>query len=436
MDILNIVSVFNKYKDRIQANIATCGRTAMSLKLDKLSFAFVLYEKNGKELSKEDVSIIDLHKSSDCEISELHRYIYMNNEESNAVIHTHTPYAAAIGKTEKKIPPVLDDAAQIIGVDIRCSDNNIVSILKVLKKRKGCIIKENGTITHGRSLDEAYTACLVLEKGAKTYISARILGNFKKIPYFEAVLMHFIYQKKYSKANQSMLLSKETGAKSEQETRKANYSKSEKELRELVVDSGKKLLNNNLVQGTWGNISVRLDDEYMLITPSGLDYLSLTPDDIVKQNYHTMEYVGNLKPSGEKDIHATLLRERKDINAVIHSHPNDGSAYAASNIELPAINDEMQQCIKGNARVSKYALPSTMGLAKATVEAMDERNACFMANHGMIAVGATMDEAFKCSKILEKNSGDYIDQKASEYTSDGETSEQKRINAYYKIVSK
>ncbi|MBQ2747398.1 MAG: class II aldolase/adducin family protein, partial [Firmicutes bacterium] len=70
----------------------------------------------------------------------------------------------------------------------------------------------------------------------------------------------------------------------------------------MLVDYGKKLVQTGLVQGTWGNLSVRLDDTYMIVTPSGLDYLRLTPADMVKVNIETLEYEGDLKPTSEKGL--------------------------------------------------------------------------------------------------------------------------------------
>ncbi|NCA66515.1 MAG: hypothetical protein EOM87_00470 [Clostridia bacterium] len=428
-----VVTLFNEYFARIKENIVTCGKTSMSVKLSDSSFAFVMNAGGGK-ISENKVQTVIIEQAQENRDIERHRIIYCAIKDANAVIHTHTPYAAAIGKTGKTIPALLDDTAQIIGIDTRCCADDTANISKILKKRKGCIIIGNGTITHGRTLDEAYTGCLVLEKAAKCFINANLLGNYKKIPYIEAVLMHFIYQKKYSKANQNMLKNKQV-TDNTIEIEQGVIDSGEAALRRQVVDAGKRLLNSNLVQGTWGNISIRLDDTHMLITPSGLDYLTIKPEDIVKVNFNTMEYEGKLKPSGEKDIHAMLLKSRKDINVVMHCHPNEGSAFAVALLSMPVVSAEMQSCVKGDAKVSKYALPSTKSLAHATVKAIEGRNACFMANHGMLSVGVSIDEAFECCQVMEDSADKYIDAKAAEYDPSGNTAEEKRIDAFYKMVS-
>ena len=88
------------------------------------------------------------------------------------------------------------------------------------------------------------------------------------------------------------------------------------ELREKLCEYGKKLVKTGLVQGTWGNLSIKLDDTYMLVTPSGLDYTRLTPADMVKVNISTLEYEGSLKPTSEKGLHAEVYKQRPDAREI------------------------------------------------------------------------------------------------------------------------
>lgn len=412
MEKQKTATLFNDYINRVKDNIADCKILSLSIKISDNQYAYAIID--GNILTDKDIKIAEQNTQGEDKIAQMHGQIYKNIKTADAIIQANAINAKAVGSVGVKIPALLDDMAQIIGVDAKCSKDNINNIIKNLKKRKGTIIKDNGLITYGRTLDEAYTGCLVLEKGAKCLIDATVLGKYRKIPYFEAVLMHFIYQKKYSKANQKLLKDRFTEKNTYNSEIKSDISQKELELRQSVVEAGKRLLQKNLVQGTWGNISIRIDDQNMLITPSGLDYMSLKPEDMVKMNYYTMDYLGNLKPSGEKDIHATLMRERKDISVIMHSHPPECSAFAAADYALPAINEEMQRYVKGEARVAAYALPSTKSLAKTTVIAMEGRNACFMANHGMLAVGKDIEEAFECCRVLEDCAKTYIDNLAKE----------------------
>lgn len=177
----------------------------------------------------------------------------------------------------------------------------------------------------------------------------------------------------------------------------------ENEIRQLIISSGKRLVANNLVQGTWGNISIRVDERTMLVTPSGMDYDRLQPEDLVLMDIYTMEYKGQRKPSSEKDLHAGILRTRSDINAVIHSHPSYCCSVAAARIEVPVMSPEMSSLVGGSIKIAKYALPSTKSLTNGAMEAMQGRNGCIMANHGVAACGEDIDKAFEVIRTMEES---------------------------------
>ncbi|MDR2266339.1 MAG: class II aldolase/adducin family protein [Christensenellaceae bacterium] len=182
----------------------------------------------------------------------------------------------------------------------------------------------------------------------------------------------------------------------------------EAQIRKEIKEIGVRLVEANLVQGTWGNISVRLDDKYMLVTPSGLDYMRLTPEDMVKVEISTLNYEGNIKPTSEKKIHAAIYRERSDIGAVIHSHPFYSSSIAAARCELPVLTKDMSTVFLGHVRVGRYGLPGTKKLTKATLYALRGRNACFMANHGIVACAANLIGAFNACRLIEEMSKKFI----------------------------
>ena len=129
-------------------------------------------------------------------------------------------------------------------------------------------------------------------------------------------------------------------------------------------------MKEGLVERTWGNISIRVDDNSMLITPSGRPYEELTEDDIVLVNYYTSEYEGPVKPSSEKGLHMEIYKTRKEINAVIHTHQMNASTVAAARKEVPPILDDMIQIIGPTVRCASYAKSSTKKLNHKTVKAL------------------------------------------------------------------
>ena len=173
-------------------------------------------------------------------------------------------------------------------------------------------------------------------------------------------------------------------------------------IRQEIIEGGLRLVKEGLVARTWGNISIRVDETYMLITPSGRTYEDLTPHDIVLVNYHTSKHEGDIKPSSEKELHCEIYRTRKKINAVIHTHQMNASTVAAAHREVPPILDDMAQIIGPSVRVADYALPSTKKITKKTVKALKGRNAALMANHGAVCVGRDLEEAFVVCQVLEK----------------------------------
>jgi L-fuculose-phosphate aldolase len=183
------------------------------------------------------------------------------------------------------------------------------------------------------------------------------------------------------------------------------------EARQIVSDAGKRLIANGLVGGTWGNISCRADDTKMAITPSGMSYETLSPDDIAIVDFRTddISWEGKYKPSAEMKLHIAIYRERKNIGAVIHSHSMNASTVAVARREVPPILDDMVQIIGPTIRVAEYALPSTKKIVKKTMAALKGRNAALMANHGAVCIGRDMEEAFTCTFVLEKTCKAFIE---------------------------
>jgi len=183
------------------------------------------------------------------------------------------------------------------------------------------------------------------------------------------------------------------------------------EARQIVIEAGRRLINHNLVGGTWGNISCRIDDTTMAITPSGMSYETLSPDDIVIVDFSSADitWEGNHKPSTEMKLHIAIYRERKNINAIIHSHSMNAATVAVARREVPPILDDMVQIIGPTLRVAEYALPSTKKIVKKTMKALRGRNAALMANHGAVCLGRDMEEAFICTFVLEKTCKAFIE---------------------------
>ncbi|MCL2750501.1 MAG: class II aldolase/adducin family protein, partial [Coriobacteriia bacterium] len=330
----------------------------------------------------------------------------------NIVIWARSESRAALAGEFKRIPPVLDDMAQVVGTHAPVVDEaDERGLQKALAKGGACLVKTKsqgvGLLAAGSSAAHTTAALLVLEKSAKVYWEAELLGGAKPIKRREAWLMHLVYKRKYSQME-----SKAVHQTLEDFTRKIPAD--EMAARQAIIKTGLSLLEKNLVQGTWGNISLRLDEQFMLVTPSGLEYDLLTPFDIVRVNLHTQEYEGKLKPTSEKIIHAELLKSKPGVNCVIHSHPVNCSSFAAAHKPVVAPDEASRELLGGDATLAKYALPGSKRLAKNALAALKQSQACIMENHGMLVCGTSLDDALKKCETLERLAGSHIDGLVSE----------------------
>ena len=148
----------------------------------------------------------------------------------------------------------------------------------------------------------------------------------------------------------------------------------ESEAREALVEGGRRLLAEGLVARTWGNLSLRLDDGSIAITPSGIPYGDLTAAMIVRMDPETGAWSGPWRPSGERKVHLEVYRRRPEVQAVVHTHQMAASICAAARSPLPAS--------AGTVPCAAYALPGTKKLTTATVGALGDGPAVLMANHG------------------------------------------------------
>lgn len=173
------------------------------------------------------------------------------------------------------------------------------------------------------------------------------------------------------------------------------------EAKQTLCETGVRLMESTLTAGTWGNISLRVDESTMVISPSGIDYRDLTADTIPVVSVADGSWTGP-KPSSEMKLHREIYRTRPEINAVIHTHSPSAGVCAAARREVPPVLDDMAQIIGPTLRVADYALPSTKKIVRVTMKALRGRMAALLANHGAVCLGRDAAEAFTCAMVTEK----------------------------------
>lgn len=175
----------------------------------------------------------------------------------------------------------------------------------------------------------------------------------------------------------------------------------------FLIDACLRMVKSGLTVETWGNISVR-DPEtgYVYLTPSGMPYDTIVEDDIVVMDIDGNRIEGERKPTIEHAMHLGIMRNRPEINAIVHTHPVYSQVFALLHEDIPPVIDEAAQ-ILGEVRVTEYALPGSPEMAENAIKTLGNDAACLLANHGAVAVGKDMDAAFKVCTILEMTSQIY-----------------------------
>jgi L-fuculose-phosphate aldolase len=176
------------------------------------------------------------------------------------------------------------------------------------------------------------------------------------------------------------------------------------DLREEVARVARQMISSGLVTGTSGNVSARTAEGDVLITPSGLDYGQLEPDDIVLVDLEKNVLEGALEPSSETPMHTGIYRTRPQVDAVVHTHSRFATTLACLGLEIPPVH-YMLTTLSGDGRIplAPYATYGTEELAGYASEALSEsHNACLLQNHGTITVGESAEEAFSRTVVLEE----------------------------------
>jgi L-fuculose-phosphate aldolase len=185
--------------------------------------------------------------------------------------------------------------------------------------------------------------------------------------------------------------------------------RTEHALREAIVAQCRFMNAAGLGAGTAGNISARYGAR-MLITPTGVAYDEMQPGDIASTALagDGGDWDGPLGPSSEWRLHLGILQARPEIGAVVHGHPPYATALAMARREIPACHYMVAASGGPSIRCADYATFGTPELSDHVLRALDGRTCCLMANHGMIATGADLDQAMWLAVEVEELARQYL----------------------------
>ena len=183
-----------------------------------------------------------------------------------------------------------------------------------------------------------------------------------------------------------------------------------KKFKKEIVSTCKRLLNDGHVIGSAGNVSIRVksgDEEFVLITPSNVNYEEMEPDDILIINLEGKVVEGERNPSVEKHLHLGIYKEREDVNAIIHSHGIYSTILSTLKLSLPPAMEELVPYLGGEVLCAEYGEAGSEELADNVKKSLEERNAVILANHGSLCCGSHLEGVYTVLQYLERGSKIY-----------------------------
>lgn len=175
-----------------------------------------------------------------------------------------------------------------------------------------------------------------------------------------------------------------------------------KQWKQQVLEAAKKAYHEKLMAGTSGNMSIYCPERKLVaITPSSYDYGKMAEQDIVVIDLEGQVLEGRLNPSSEWRMHVELYKHLPHVKAVVHTHSPYATSFAVNHQEIPVVLIEMVPFLKGRLEVSPYAEQGSTQVGLNAVPILERKNACLLANHGVVAVGATMAQAYINSIYVE-----------------------------------
>ena len=175
--------------------------------------------------------------------------------------------------------------------------------------------------------------------------------------------------------------------------------------RQEVLDAVRRIVEAGLVAGASGNVSRRVttpDGDLFAVTASRVPYHRFTIDDVLVVDAEIDPVVGDGVPSSESLAHMAVYRSRPDVGAVIHTHSVYASAFAVAGQAIPCVLDEQVVTLGGAVEVAEYGASASEDLAEKAVAALGERAAVLLRHHGVLGVGADLEEAVAVVELVER----------------------------------
>ncbi|MBQ6369882.1 MAG: class II aldolase/adducin family protein [Parasporobacterium sp.] len=177
-----------------------------------------------------------------------------------------------------------------------------------------------------------------------------------------------------------------------------------------IIDVCRKMVSEGYFIGTWGNVSAR-EGDHIILTPSRIEYDKMRPEDLVVIDLQGNILEGNRVPTSEKEVHRQIYLRRKDIRGIVHSHTEKAMSVSSMSIpSVPCVVEEMSQLLGGEIPVTDRYIPAEqhLELGLAAADAIRDKKAVILRNHGGVACGKHLAEAVLATYVMEKACGIYL----------------------------
>ena len=177
---------------------------------------------------------------------------------------------------------------------------------------------------------------------------------------------------------------------------------SELKIKESLLATAKEMISCGLVEGTAGNVSARLPNGNVVLTPASIDYDTMTLDDLVVTDIDGNIVSGERAPTTEKSLHLACLKKYSDIGAVMHCHAMFATMFAIVQQPIPCVIEEFDVYVGGDVPIADYKMTGSDELAEEASKWLEDRGAVLMANHGLLCVGKDARDALKVANLVER----------------------------------
>lgn len=351
-----------------------------ALRIDSSTYLMTDLNVQLSTITEDNILICDM---SSGELGTLFRRL----PDANAIIVGCSQDTVNVSMREKDLPVMLEDLAQLTGPYLQIvPDLSPDNIVKAMNSSTVCLVRGVGVFAAASNPRKAVAGTQIVEKACEAQIHGEMIGGVIPIPEETAAASKKEFESDYVNRNES------------KDVAYMRFEEEDFSLRSQLIEGGKELVMRDLAYGSWGNLSVRLNDREMLITPSSMDYFDIKPEDIVRMDINTLEYGAQRIPSGTSGIHAAVYRELPDCSVIIHTHSNALAVFAACRAGFTITEPDMHNLI-GDILVAGN--DENIGLAENIAKTLTKTHAAIIPNHGAIFTGPSLDIVLAIAEAVE-----------------------------------